>query len=182
MDKNAVVSSAALVSGIHLLENVNADIVRRWSNEVQEAVNSKSPTVQFHALALLYSIRANDRLAVSKLVTQLTRSSIRSPLAQCLVIRYVALVVRTSVASEENGGERPFYDFLASCLRHKSEVGIFEEAGALVELNEVASREGRPASNAGDVGVRARQPALRGGRVRGLGCEAVWGSGAGSTL
>ena len=33
------------VSGIHLLD-VNADVVRRWSNEVQEAVNSKSPLVQ----------------------------------------------------------------------------------------------------------------------------------------
>lgn len=124
VDKNAVVSSAALVSGIHLLKvcsrlqklryyfstqlclsllihalnqfnsplQINADIVRRWSNEVQEAVNSKSPVVQFHALGLLHQIRQNDRLAVSKLVTQLTRSSIRSPLAQCLVIRYVAQV------------------------------------------------------------------------------------------
>ena len=87
VDKNAVVSSAALVSGIHLL-GVNADVVRRWSNEVQEAVHSKNPVVQFHALGLLHQIKINDRLAVSKLVTQLTRSPVRSPLAQCLVIRY----------------------------------------------------------------------------------------------
>ena len=40
--------------------------------------------------APLHQIRQNDRLAVSKLVTQLTRTTIRSPLAQCLVIRYVA--------------------------------------------------------------------------------------------
>lgn len=33
VDKNAVVSSAALVSGIHLLK-INAEIVKRWSNEV----------------------------------------------------------------------------------------------------------------------------------------------------
>jgi coatomer subunit gamma len=68
---------------------VNCEIVRRWSNEVQEAVNSKGPFVQFHALALLHQIRQNDRLAVSKLVTQMTRSTIRSQLAHCLVIRYV---------------------------------------------------------------------------------------------
>lgn len=48
--------------------------------------------VQFHAVALMHSLRANDRLAISKLVTQLTRSSVRSPMAQCLLVRYVAQV------------------------------------------------------------------------------------------
>jgi coatomer protein complex subunit gamma len=55
VDKNPVVSSAALVSGIHLLQS-NVDIVKRWSNEVQEAVQSKAPLVQFHALALLHQV------------------------------------------------------------------------------------------------------------------------------
>ncbi len=48
--------------------------------------------VQFHALSLLHQIRQSDRLAVSKLVTQLTKSNIRSPLAQCSIIRYVSQV------------------------------------------------------------------------------------------
>jgi hypothetical protein len=48
--------------------------------------------VQFHAVALLHALRATDRLAVSKLVTQLTKASIKSPLAQCLLVRYVAQV------------------------------------------------------------------------------------------
>jgi hypothetical protein len=34
----------------------NVDIVKRWSNEVQEAVQSKAPLVQFHALALLHQV------------------------------------------------------------------------------------------------------------------------------
>ena len=66
--------------------------MRRWSSEVQEVANSKSPVVQFHALALLHRIRKVDKLAISKLVSHLTRNVIRSPLAQCLVIRYVAQV------------------------------------------------------------------------------------------
>ena len=48
--------------------------MRRWSNEIQEAINSSHPMVQFHALSLLHQIRQSDRLAVSKLVTQLTKS------------------------------------------------------------------------------------------------------------
>ena len=48
--------------------------------------------MQFHAVALLHALRTNDRLAISKLVTSLVRGSVRSPLAQCLLVRYVAQV------------------------------------------------------------------------------------------
>lgn len=37
-------------------------------------------------------IRQNDRLAVSKLVSSLTKGTVRSPLAQCLLIRYTSQV------------------------------------------------------------------------------------------
>ncbi|CAO3626491.1 unnamed protein product [Cunninghamella echinulata] len=96
VDKNPSVSSAALVSSYHLFD-VAKDIVRRWSNEVQEAVHAKSSSsslasaasymssfggqsnaspivisssniTQYHALGLLYVIRQHDRMAVSKLV------------------------------------------------------------------------------------------------------------------
>ncbi|CAA6663000.1 unnamed protein product [Spirodela intermedia] len=124
VDKNSVVASAALVSGVHLLET-NPDIVKRWSNEVQEAVQSRAALVQFHALALLHQIRQNDRLAVSKLVTSLTRGNVRSPLAQCLLIRYTSQVIRESGTQT---GERPFFDFLEASLRQKAEMVIFEAA------------------------------------------------------
>ena len=168
VDKNAVVSSAALVSGIHLL-GVNADVVRRWSNEVQEAVHSKNPVVQFHALGLLHQIKINDRLAVSKLVTQLTRSPVRSPLAQCLVIRYVAQVIRSSTAeSGGEGGERPFYDFLESCLRHKSEMVIFEAARVITDLNGVTPRELQPAITVLQLFLSSSKPTLRFAAIRAL--------------
>ncbi|KAH1039588.1 hypothetical protein J1N35_041331 [Gossypium stocksii] len=47
--------------------DTNPEIVKRWSNEVQEAVQSRAALVQFHALALHHQIRQNDRLAVNKL-------------------------------------------------------------------------------------------------------------------
>ncbi|KAI9008863.1 adaptin N terminal region-domain-containing protein [Phycomyces nitens] len=97
VDKTSSVSSAALVSSYHLF-HVSKDIVKRWSNEVQEAVHAKqasgfastassymssfggassngSPPItsnssitQYHALGLLYLIRQHDRMAVAKLV------------------------------------------------------------------------------------------------------------------
>lgn len=39
VDRNSAVASAALVSSFHLLRN-NPEVVRRWANEVQEAVSS----------------------------------------------------------------------------------------------------------------------------------------------
>lgn len=38
-------------------------------------------------------VRQNDRLAVNKLVTSLTKGTVRSPLAQCLLIRYTSQVL-----------------------------------------------------------------------------------------
>ncbi|THU62498.1 hypothetical protein C4D60_Mb01t05780 [Musa balbisiana] len=159
VDKNPVVASGALVSGVHLLQT-NPEIVKRWSNEVQEAVQSRAALVQFHALALLHQIRQNDRLAVSKLVTSLTKGSVRSPLAQCLLIRYTNQVIRES-SSNTQAGERPFFDYLESCLRHKAEMVVFEAARAITEFNGVTSRELTPAITVLQLFLSSSKPVLR---------------------
>uniref|UniRef100_A0A383V8B1 Coatomer subunit gamma n=1 Tax=Tetradesmus obliquus TaxID=3088 RepID=A0A383V8B1_TETOB len=93
VDKSPVVAASVLVSAVHLIKH-NGEIIKRWVNEVTEAAQSRQPMVQFHAVALLHALRASDRLAVSKLVTQLTRAQVKSPLAQCLLVRYVSQVRR----------------------------------------------------------------------------------------
>ncbi|CAN6307395.1 unnamed protein product [Urochloa humidicola] len=165
VDKNPVVASAALVSGIHLAQ-ANPEIVKRWSNEVQEAVQSRAPLVQFHGLALLHQIRQNDRLAVSKLVSSLTRGSVRSPLAQCLLIRYTSQVMRESSMNTQSG-DRPFFDFLESSLRHKSEMVMLEAARKITEM-DVTSRELAPAITALQIFLTSPKPVLRFAAVRTL--------------
>ena len=113
MDKSAVVASAVLAGAIHLA-GANAEVIKRWSNEVQEAINSRHPMVQFQAVALMHALRANDRLAVSKLVTQLTRSNVRSPMAQCLLVRYVAQA-RPAGRSDHGVGQRAERACTAGC-------------------------------------------------------------------
>ncbi|KAG0595341.1 hypothetical protein M758_UG158900 [Ceratodon purpureus] len=166
VDKNPVVSSAALVSGIHLLQS-NPEIVKRWSNEVQEAVQSKAPLVQFHGLALLHQIRQNDRLALSKLVSGLTRGSVRSPLAQCLLIRYTSQVIAESGPNTMTE-DRPFYDFLEICLRSKTDMVMFEAARAITELSGVTSRELTPAITVLQLFLSSSKPVLRFAAVRTL--------------
>lgn len=65
VDRNPAVSSAALIAGQQLFR-IAPDVIRRWQNEIQEAVNSKSKMVQYHAFALLCLIKQHDRLALSK--------------------------------------------------------------------------------------------------------------------
>ena len=116
--KNAFVASSALMSGLRLFRTC-PEVVRRWINEVQEAVNSSSDMVQYHALSLLYKIKQHDRLAVSKIVQQLSRGSLRSPLATCLLIRYTSNLLHEDMNATN---ARTAYQFLENCLRHKNEM------------------------------------------------------------
>ena len=42
---------------------------------------------QYHALGLLYHVRKNDRLAVSKMISKFTRHGLKSPFAYRMMIR-----------------------------------------------------------------------------------------------
>ncbi|CEM15171.1 unnamed protein product [Vitrella brassicaformis CCMP3155] len=130
VDKSPFVASAAIICGINLMRSA-PEVVRRWVNEVTESVSSKSPMVQFHALGLLYELKRNDRLALHKVVSQLTKSFGKSPMAECLLIRYATQVLK---AERDSALEHALMDYLESCLRHKSEMAMFEAAKAFCEL------------------------------------------------
>lgn len=137
-------------------------------------------------------IRQNDRLAINKLVSSLTRGTARSPLAQCLLVRYASQVcfrigsyqapnfsfmlcingsllqVASESAANSQTGDRPLYDFLDSCLRHKSEMVILEAARAIAELNGVTSREVTPAITVLQLFLNSPKPVLRFAAIRTL--------------
>lgn len=163
VDKNAAVASAALVSSLHLLRK-SPEVVRRWANEVQEAVSSDSNMVQLHALGLLYHIRSNDRLAVNKLVQKWSKSSLRSPYAICYLIRLAA----TLIEEDEAGAESPLFQFIESCLRHKCEVVVYEAASAIVRLPNTTSSELSSAVSVLQLFCSSPKPALRFAAVRTL--------------
>ncbi len=56
--------------------------------------------MQFHAVALLHALRATDRLAISKLVSSLTKAAVKSPLAQVCVRGGGAAASSAILASE----------------------------------------------------------------------------------
>jgi len=143
VDRNPVVASSALVSAQQLIAYNKGDVVRRWVNEVTQALEHRSPMVQYHALALLYQIKQHDRLAVTRLVQGLARSGARSPMATILLVRYVARLI-TDAGVPDAGQPRPFFDFLESCLRHRSDVVVYEAARSIVGLPGVTAAELQP--------------------------------------
>lgn len=55
VDRNASVSSAALVSSLHMTRSAN-DVVKRWVNEVQEALNSDKYVDQLTSMPRLIQL------------------------------------------------------------------------------------------------------------------------------
>ena len=169
VDKNAFVASSALMSGLHLFRTC-PEVVRRWINEVQEAVNSSSDMVQYHALSLLYKIKQHDRLAVSKIVQQLSKGSLRSALATCLLIRYTSCLLHEDMNATN---ARTAYQFLELCLRHKNEMVIYEAAKAICNLPSVEASDLNPAITVLQLFLSSPKPALRFAAMRTLSEVAV---------
>ena len=169
VDKNAFVASSALMSGLRLFLTC-PEVVRRWINEVQESVNSSSDMVQYHALSLLYKIKQHDRLAVSKIVQQLSKGSLRSPLATCLLIRYTSNLLHEDMSSTN---ARTSYQFLENCLRHKNEMVVYEAAKAICNLPGVEQSDLNPAITVLQLFLSSQKPALRFAAMRTLSEVAV---------
>ncbi|XP_014369823.2 coatomer subunit gamma [Papilio machaon] len=129
VDKNPAVSSAALVSALHL-STFAPDLAQRWVNEAQEAMMSDSGMVPYHALGVFSISRQNDRLSMVKLVKKLLQETIKSPYTVSLLIRHAAKLAENQTESE------PYVDYIESYLRHKSEIVMYEAAHAVVSLSK----------------------------------------------
>ncbi|ESO90558.1 hypothetical protein LOTGIDRAFT_191967 [Lottia gigantea] len=163
VDKVSAVSSAALVSSMHLGRG-SQDVTKRWVNEAQEAVNSDNMMVQYHALGLLYHIRKKDKLAVSRMVTKFSKHSLRSPYAYCLLIRIASKLIE----EEDAGSESPMFDFIENCLRHKNEMVIYEAAHAIVNMKNTTAKDLTPAVSVLQLFCGSPKPTLRFAAVRTL--------------
>ncbi|XP_037945317.1 coatomer subunit gamma isoform X2 [Teleopsis dalmanni] len=164
VDKNPGVSCAALVSSLRLASTAG-DVVKRWANEAHEALNSDNIMVQYHALGLLYHIRKSDRLAVSKLVNKLAHSGVKSPYAVCMLIRITCKLLEEE---DQSADESPLFAFLELCLRHKSEMVVYEAAHAIVNLKNTNPRALSPAFSILQMFCNAPKATLRFAAVRTL--------------
>ena len=203
VDRNPSIASAALVSAYHLYPHAK-DVVKRWVNEAQEAVNAKSSSsfftsstgggilgfggssgqpsgpqtisstsyiTQYHALGLLYLIRQQDRMAVTKMIQQLgggksgAGTTLKNTMALCMLIRYASKVMEEDPkcvacclylhlnSIKHYSVQRQILELLEGWLRHKSDMVNFEAARAICEMKNVTAAQltkpitGKPSLN-----------------------------------
>jgi coatomer protein complex subunit gamma len=93
----------------------------------------------------------------------MTKANVRSPFALCLLIRFTSQVME-----EDSNPDKSLYSFLETCLRHKSEMVIYEAARAICNLRNVTSKELTPAITVLQLFLSSPKPALRFAAVRTL--------------
>eukprot|EP00667_Euglena_gracilis_P005674 EG_transcript_5712 len=160
VDKSDIVSSAAIVTGIHL-SMTHPELVKRWSGEVGEALKQRGVMAQYHALALLHKLRKNDKLSVSKFVQSVNTIPIRSPMALCLLIRMCAEVLK-----EDFDGSPDLSQFVVNSLKHSSEMVVFEAAKCICSLKTASSKDLTPAILVLQLYLTSHKPVLRFAAVR----------------
>jgi coatomer protein complex subunit gamma len=166
VDSSNQVSSAALVSSCQLFRSSPdcATIVKRWISETQEACLSSNEMVQFHALQLLYLIKAHDRLGVSKLVTQMSQKQLRSPLANVLLVRFTAKLIQDEYRegkSKDSNLSKAGYQYLEAALQHKTDMVVYEAAKAICALPESEPQDLNPAVQVLQLFLSSPKPTVR---------------------
>lgn len=148
VDRDDQVAAAALMSADQMAASDPGKrrVVSNWVPEIQSALTGvgRLQSVQYQALLVMYRVKQQDRLAVSKLVTQLSQlTSLQSPLAVCMLVRYTARLLHDDLATASESAAA--FKYLTSCLRHKSETVIYEAARAICRLPGVTQDDVAPA-------------------------------------
>jgi coatomer protein complex subunit gamma len=140
VNQNPFIVVSTLVAAQHILYKGGLDTVKRWVNEIQEALSSRSLMVQYHALALMYNVKKSDRLAINKMVAGLARAPPKGAMAQCLQIRIVA-----SVLMSQPTPDNELLGFLTNSLRNKNFMVMYEAARSICKIPTLSSVQMSPA-------------------------------------
>ena len=76
-----------------------------------------------------------------------------------LSLPFLKVIGESGPSSDNN--TRPFYDFLESCLRHKSEMVMFEACKAICNLPDASTRELMPPIVVCQLFLSSSKPYLR---------------------
>ena len=160
VDKNPIVSSAALISTYNLLP-IAKDVVKRFTNEALETVllykqfpadqfllheyyghlttnlPATSYMYQYHALGLFYHLRNHDRMALMKLITSLADSgTLKNSLAIIQLIRYI-----NKILADDPSLINPLYPLLAGFLKNKSDMVELEACRTLIGVQHLIKED-----------------------------------------
>ncbi|RDB29334.1 putative coatomer subunit gamma, partial [Hypsizygus marmoreus] len=139
-----------------------------------QTITSTSYITQYHALGLLYLIRQQDRMAVTKMIQQLgggksgSGTTLKNPMALCMLIRYTAKVME-----EDPNVQKQMLELLDGWLRHKSDMVNFEAARVICEMKNVSAPQLSKAISVLQLFLSSPKPVLKFAATRTLAALAV---------
>lgn len=163
-DKSPYVASAALVTAVHFFGE-NREAVKRWLPEVQAAFQAGhgKTIAQYHTLGLLYLIKQNDRMALSKLVQQI-QGQPTNMLATCLNLRiYGSLLAVERSANAQVMDLKPFLR-----LKGRSDMVSLEAAKIICEHHDLYAADVVFAISTLQMFLASSRPLLRFAAIRTL--------------
>lgn len=160
IDKNPIVSSAALVS-CYNLEPSSRSFVKRFANETFETLSSQksfpknqftineyyersdvkypetSYMFQYHSLGLLYLLKNSDKISLIKMINTLHDGSVlKSPVS---IMQLIAFIYKIIV--DENSMFNQFSPILEKFLNNDSEIILVQTCKALLNFLELLSND-----------------------------------------
>lgn len=133
LDKNEYVQKGALISGIILFDRAPENI-KKWSNDIQDKLNSTDPQIVYLALVLMTLIKSNDLFSASRILQMMMSKDLRKmSLAHCQLIREM----KRLLLSEELDTKThiAFMNYLSSCLSSaNSDMVVIEASKAICEV------------------------------------------------
>lgn len=140
VDKNPFIVSATLCAGQHITDRGGIQITKQWINQLQEALCSASPMVEYQALVLLYRVKQQDQLAVSKIATALCKNPPKGAMAQCLQIRIIL-----SLLNQSSQVDQTLLNYVINCIHNKSLLVTYEAARAICRIKALTAVQVAPA-------------------------------------
>jgi len=134
VDKNDAVSASALLTGLKLSKS-HPEVVKKWVTEVQEKLNSKNFNVHYHAMLLLYEMKKNDPLALSKFFESMIGANLKSPLARTQLIRFMRISLK-NIPFDKSILQK-IGNFLMSALKQSQDMVVYEAAKTICEYSDI---------------------------------------------
>mmetsp|Transcript_16899 Transcript_16899/g.33010 ORF Transcript_16899/g.33010 Transcript_16899/m.33010 type:complete len:887 (-) Transcript_16899:180-2840(-) len=163
VDKNPFIVSATLCAGQHITARGGLTITKQWVNQLQEALSNSSAMVEYQALALLYRVKQQDQLAVSKVAAALVKNPPKGSMAQCLQIRIIV-----SLLNQQGSIDQTLLNYIINCLHNKPVLVMYEAARAICKLKALSAVQVTPAVSVLQDYLTSPIPAQRFAAVRTL--------------
>lgn len=140
VDKNTTVVNSTLVAGNSIHERPGGSAVTKtWTKQLQDAVRSSDPMVEYNGLVLLYKVRKHDPLAVTKIATALANKPPKGALAQVMLIRIIGHVLRMS-----HSGNQQLLNFVVNGLHNRNLMVSFEAAKTMCSIEQLSATQIAP--------------------------------------